>query len=139
MTEDKILSLQQVEDFKIDKNNRILYSATHEEVLKGTTTDVYFVKTYEILKALNKENTQVVAEIFARKAGVFCGLPEVLNLLKDTDVEVWSLQEGEEFQAKEVIMRIKGNYGQFGIYETAILGILASSSGWATAAREVKR
>ena len=26
MTEDKILSLQQVEDFKIDKNNRILYS-----------------------------------------------------------------------------------------------------------------
>ncbi|NMA01155.1 MAG: nicotinate phosphoribosyltransferase [Clostridia bacterium] len=138
MTEDKILSLQQVEDFKIDKNNRILYSATHEEVLKGTTTDVYFVKTYEILKALNKENTQVVAEIFARKAGVFCGLPEVLNLLKDTDVEVWSLQEGEEFQAKEVIMRIKGNYGQFGIYETAILGILASSSGWATAAREVK-
>ena len=138
MTEDKILSLQQVEDFKIDKNNRILYSATHEEVLKGTTTDVYFVKTYEILKALNKENTQVVAEIFARKAGVFCGLPEVLSLLKDTDVEVWALQEGEEFQAKEVIMRIKGNYGQFGIYETAILGILASSSGWATAAREVK-
>lgn len=138
MAENKILSLQQVEDLKIDKNNRILYSATHEEVLRGTTTDVYFVKTYEILKALNKENTQVVAEIFARKAGVFCGLPEVLNLLKDTDVEVWSLQEGEEFQAKEVIMRIKGNYGQFGIYETAILGILASSSGWATAAREVK-
>ena len=138
MAENKILSLQQVEDLKIDKNNRILYSATHEEVLRGTTTDVYFVKTYEILKALNKENTQVVAEIFARKAGVFCGLPEVLSLLKDTDVEVWALQEGEEFQAKEVIMRIKGNYGQFGIYETAILGILASSSGWATAAREVK-
>ena len=103
MAENKILSLQQVEDLKIDKNNRILYSATHEEVLRGTTTDVYFVKTYEILKALNKENTQVVAEIFARSWG-FCGLPEVLSLLKDTDVEVWALQEGEEFQAKEVIM-----------------------------------
>ena len=35
-------------------------------------------------------------------------------------------------------MRIKGSYGEFGIYETAILGILASSCGWATAAREVK-
>ena len=35
MAENKILSLQQVEDLKIDKNNRILYSATHEEVLRG--------------------------------------------------------------------------------------------------------
>ena len=36
-------------------------------------------------------------------------------------------------------MRIKGRYSDFGVYETAILGILASSSGWATAARKIKK
>jgi len=138
MSGKKILTLKQVEDLTILKD-RVLFSASHEEIINGATTDVYFVKTHEILKELNKENTQVVAEIFSRGSGVFCGLPEILNLLVDTGVEVWSLPEGAEFDRKEVIMRIKGSYGQFGIYETAILGILASSCGWATAAREVKK
>lgn len=137
MSSNKILTLQQVDEFKV-KKDRVLFSANHEEIISGATTDVYFVKTHEILKALKKENTQVVAEIFPRRPGVFCGLPEVLNLLKDTNVEVWSLPEGEKFDCKEVLIRLKGSYGDFGIYETAILGILASSCGWATAAREVK-
>lgn len=137
MSDKKIVSLKHVEDFQIDRD-RVLFSANHEEIQTGATTDVYFVKTHEILKELGKENTQVVAEIFSRKAGVFCGLPEIVNLLKDTEVELWSLPEGEEFDKKEVVMRIKGSYGEFGIYETAILGILASSCGWATAAKKVK-
>ncbi|MFZ7102697.1 MAG: nicotinate phosphoribosyltransferase [Peptococcaceae bacterium] len=137
MSDKKILSLQQVEKFQIEKN-RVLFSANHQEILSGATTDVYFVKTHEILKGLGKENTEVVAEIFPRRAGLFCGLPEVLNLLKDTGVELWSIPEGTKFAKKEVVMRIKGSYGEFGIYETAILGILASSCGWATAAGEVK-
>src|SRR5690606_9533113 len=33
----------------------------------------------------------------------------------------------------------EGPYGRFGMYETALLGILASASGWATAAREAKQ
>ncbi len=115
-----------------------MFSAEHNEILQGLTTDVYFVKTYEILEALGKLETEVTVEIFARDIGVFCGLPEVLSLLKDTEVELWSLNEGDYFQNKEVVMRIKGRYSNFGIYETALLGILASSSGWATAAKEVK-
>lgn len=137
MSEKLIKTMQQVNNLQIAEDRK-LYSATHAEIIEGATTDVYFVKTHEILKAMGKENTQVTAEIFARKAGVFCGLPEVLNLLKNTDVEVWSLPEGAAMEKKEVIMRIKGSYGEFGIYETAMLGILASSCGWATAAREVK-
>jgi nicotinate phosphoribosyltransferase len=35
-------------------------------------------------------------------------------------------------------MRIRGKYSEFGIYETALLGILASSSAWATAARDIR-
>jgi nicotinate phosphoribosyltransferase len=38
-------------------------------------------------------------------------------------------------QAKEVILRITARYQSFGLYETALLGIFASESGWATAAR----
>lgn len=137
MAGNKLMSLEQVNNLKIDED-REFFSATHEEIKDGSTTDVYFIKTHEILKKMGKENTEVVAEIFARKSGVFCGLPEAMNLLKDLDVEVWALNEGDAFEKKEVLMRIKGSYGQFGIYETPLLGILASSCGWATAAKEVQ-
>lgn len=137
MKAEVIKTLEQVNNMQIDEN-RPLFSATHEEILNGATSDIYFVKTQEILTALNKDNTEVVAEIFARKPGVFCGLPEVLNLIKNNNVEVWTLEEGQEFVTKEVVMRIKGPYSEFGLFETAILGILASSSGWATAAKEAK-
>jgi nicotinate phosphoribosyltransferase len=34
------------------------------------------------------------------------------------------------------VLRIRARYRAFGLYETAMLGILAQSTGWATAARE---
>lgn len=116
-----------------------LHSAEHREILAGATTDVYFVKTLETLRALGLEDTPVTAEVFATRAGVLCGVEEVLQLLAPLGVEVWTLEEGEEVAAREVVLRIRGPYGRFGLYETALLGMLASASGWATAAREVKR
>lgn len=113
-----------------------LFSATHEEILSGKTTDVYFVKTRDILDACGMLDVPVVAEIFARKAGIFAGIPEVLRLLEDTGVEILSLKEGDSFGPKDVVTRISGPYSSFGMYETVILGMLASSTGWATAARE---
>jgi len=53
-------------------------------------------------------------------------------------LEIWGLSEGDEFGEKEVVMTIRGAYGDFGLFETTILGFLASSSGWATAARQAK-
>lgn len=137
MSHKRILSSKEIKEFKISEDRK-LFSAEHNEILEGLTTDVYFVKTYEILEAMDKLDTEVTVEIFARSYGVFCGLPEALALLEGTGAEVWSLNEGDFFQAKEVLMRIKGKYSNFGIYETALLGVLASSSGWATAAKEVK-
>lgn len=137
MSHKRILSSKEIKEFKISEDRK-LFSAEHNEILEGLTTDVYFVKTYEILEAMDKLDTEVTVEVFARSYGVFCGLPEALALLEGTGAEVWSLNEGDFFQAKEVLMRIKGKYSNFGIYETALLGVLASSSGWATAAKEVK-
>ena len=39
-------------------------------------------------------------------------------------------------EPKEVVLRIRARYRAFGLYETALLGILAQSTGWATAARQ---
>lgn len=132
----QIETVKQVTDYKVQGPR--LFSATHEEILEGLTTDIYFVKTKEILSHLQMEDISVVAEIFGRRSGIFAGVEEAKFLLKDLDLEVWSLEEGQAFEAKEVVMRIHGPYAKFGIYETAILGILASSSGWATAAHTAK-
>ncbi|MFC1593028.1 nicotinate phosphoribosyltransferase [Candidatus Omnitrophota bacterium] len=50
--------------------------------------------------------------------------------------EVWALAEGETMGAKEVVLRITAPYQSYGLYETAIDGILSNCSGCATAARE---
>ncbi|HOI82541.1 MAG: nicotinate phosphoribosyltransferase [Thermovirgaceae bacterium] len=113
-----------------------LLSATHEEILSGKTTDVYFVKTRDILDACGRLDVPVVAEIFARHGGVFAGISEVVRLLEGSGVEILSLKEGDTFSPREVVTRISGPYSAFGMYETVILGMLASSTGWATAARE---
>lgn len=134
---DKFKTIEQVKTWKINEG-RGLFSAQHEEIVEGATTDIYFVKTQEILAKKGLADTVVTVEIFARKDGILVGIPEVMTLLKDCSVKVWALQEGQAFKAKEVIMRITGKYCEFGVYETALLGILASSSGWATAARQSK-
>ena len=133
----ELRSLQDVQNLKVDPQ-RMLNSATHEEVLSGATTDIYFIRTLEILNATNRNDTIVTAEIFTSSAGVLCGIEEAVQLLKTKDVKLWALKEGEEFGKKEVVLRIEGRYSDFGMYETAILGMLASSSGWATAARRCK-
>ena len=109
------------------------------EVLSGDTADVYFVRTIDILK---KENINPVAtmEVFCSRAGILCGIEEVKALLKEVlpndNREVWALNEGDPMATKEVVLRITAPYQSYGVYETAIVGILAHCSGWATAARE---
>jgi len=110
-----------------------------EEVLSGETADVYFVRTVDILR---REGLNPVAtmEVFAGRGGVFCGIDEVKALLSHVLLkgksEVWALAEGETMAEKEVVLRITAPYQSYGVYETAIDGILAHCSGWATAARE---
>lgn len=133
----KRLDSQKDIDLFLPIKDRLL-SATHEEILAGWTTDIYFLKTRDVLRAAGLLETPVVAEVFARKSGVFAGTEEVLRLFRTlpNPPQVESLKEGSTFDAKEVLMRITGTYESFGMYETVLLGMLASSTGWATAARE---
>lgn len=128
-------SMKEVHDLAVAKSR--LFSATHEEILRGETTDVYFVKTLDLLRACGQADKPVVAEVFARGSGIFAGLPEVLELFREKPgLEVESVAEGDPFSTKETLLRIRGPYSSFGMYETVLLGMLASASGWATAARE---
>ncbi len=109
-----------------------------EDVLSGKTTDVYFKRTIDILKA-EGINPTVVMEVFPSRDGILCGMKEEKALLTEIlpkDAEVWALNDGDTMSRKEVVLRIKAPYQAFGLYETAICGYLASSSGWATAARD---
>lgn len=133
----EITTMKQVEQLSLDPQRKF-FSASHEEIAAGTTTDIYFIRTLEILKHQDLADTEVVGEVFGRRDGILAGMEEVKNLLKDKEVEIWALPEGAPFRAKEVLLRIKGPYRAFGAFETVLLGMLASSSGWATAARQAK-
>jgi nicotinate phosphoribosyltransferase len=108
------------------------------EMLAGDTSDVYFLRSNRIME-LEGVNPRVTMEFFPSGDGILCGMKEVLALLGQAlppDGEVWALKEGAPFRLKEVVLRITAPYLSFGVYETAILGILAHESGWATAAHE---
>lgn len=133
----EIKSMADVKSLNVNAN-RQLFSANEKEILKGCTTDIYFVRTMDILNNMNIADRIVTAEIFPRKSGIFAGINEAFNILKNKNLEIWALPEGISFESKDTVMRIIGPYKEFGIFETVILGILASSCGWATAARECK-
>jgi len=117
---------------------------TAADVLSGETADVYFERARTILAAEGLDPV-VTMEVFSRGEGVLCGAEEALTYLREILREargepapvVESLHDGDRFARKEVVMRIEARYSAFGLYETAILGILASGSGWATAARSI--
>jgi len=109
------------------------------EVLSGETADIYFARTVEVLR---QEGINPVAtmEIFPNSPGILCGIEEaralLAKILRKGEAEVWAMDEGTPIEVKEVVLRIKARYQSYGLYETALLGMLAHASGWATAARD---
>jgi nicotinate phosphoribosyltransferase len=117
---------------------------TAADVLSGETADVYFDRARTILAAEGLDPV-VTMEVFSRSEGILCGAEEAIAYLREVFAEaggdpepvVESLHDGDPFSSRETVMRITARYRAFGLYETAILGILASCSGWATAARRI--
>jgi nicotinate phosphoribosyltransferase len=112
------------------------------EILSGDSADVYFARASEILEREGLD-PMVTMEVFTREPAVLCGIDEAKNLLghvlaecDPAEVSVEALEDGDEIGPKEIVLRIRARYRTFGLYETAFLGMLAQSTGWATAARE---
>jgi nicotinate phosphoribosyltransferase len=112
------------------------------EILSGDSADVYFARAESILRQEGMDPL-VTMEVFTRQDAVLCGIDEAKNLLghvlADADpaeTMIEALDDGDLVGPKEIVLRIRARYRRFGLYETAMLGMLAQSTGWATAARE---
>jgi nicotinate phosphoribosyltransferase len=115
------------------------------DVLSGDTADIYFERAMRILAA-EQLDPVVSMEVFAREHAVLCGAEESLAYLREImgngkrlepEPIVESLHDGDRIAPKEVVMRITARYSAFGLYETALLGVLSQGTGWATAARRI--
>ncbi len=125
------------------------FTASDDEILNGRTTDIYFIRTKEILKSKGIHK-HVRAEFTVSKLpsgynwAVFAGLEEALRLLEGKPIDVYALPEGTIFTARDVkgipipVMFIEGDYMEFAIYETPTLGFLCQSSGIATKSARVR-
>jgi nicotinate phosphoribosyltransferase len=110
-------------------------------VLKGDSADVYFYRAQQVLER-EGINPVVVMEVFSRQSGVLCGIDEAKTMLAHAlqsadpgEVTLEALSDGDLFEERDIVLRIRARYRLFGLYETAILGMMAQSTGWATAAR----
>lgn len=122
----------------------MFHVAKKRDILEGNVTDVYFNRTLKILKEKDI-NCKVKAEFAAKnlpeewKWAVLAGLEEAINLLKNLPVKVRAMKEGTIFYPNEPVLEIEGNYQDFCIYETAILGFLSQATGIATKAARYKK
>ena len=111
----------------------------NKSVQVGDTSNADLIRTTNILRDLC-QNPIFTTEFSVEQDGIFCGIEESLQLLKNIsqnpNVEIWTMREGDEILKGDVIMRIKSPYSPFAIYQTAISGILSSCAGWASAARQ---
>ena len=130
---------------------RLFHYATGEEVKAGKTTDIYFVRTKQVLEAKGLDRLKVVAEVTPGEIhkgwpwGILCGIEEEARLFEGIPVDVYAMPEGSVFYHKdhrgvrEPVMVIEGPYGDFCLLETSLLGLLCQSSGVATRAARIKK
>jgi nicotinate phosphoribosyltransferase len=122
----------------------VLHSASEKDVKDGKISDVYFNRTLGILKA-KKTDKWVKAEFTAKKLpsgwpwGVLAGIEECVEILKNLKVSVRAMKEGTIFNSYQPVLELEGMYSDFGLYETALLGLICQASGIATKAARCKR
>jgi nicotinate phosphoribosyltransferase len=126
----------------------MFFTAKDEEIKQGLTTDIYFIRTEEILNKKGIDN-RVVAEFTVNRLeypwSVFVGLPEVIELIKGRPINMWALKEGTIFKSRDEsgipipVIVIEGKYLDFAKFETPMLGFICEASGIATKAARVKK
>jgi nicotinate phosphoribosyltransferase len=122
----------------------LFHTAKDEEIKAGQVTDVYFLRTLEILKRRGITK-RAVAEVVLKSFpsgyswGVLAGIEEAAALLTDLPVTVHAFPEGTIFGTMQPVLTIEGRYVDYAHYETALLGLLCQASGVATKAARCKK
>jgi len=129
----------------------LFHYASDEEIKRGETTDIYFVRTKQVIEAKGLDKTPFIADVTPGKLpsewpwGILCGIEEEAHLFEGISVDVYAMPEGSVFYhedcrgVREPVMRIEGVYGEFCIYETPLLGLICQASGVATRAARVRK
>ncbi len=129
----------------------IFHYATDEEIRKGETTDIYFLRTKQVLEAKRMTKVHAYAEVTPGKLprgwpwAILCGIEEEAYLFEGCPVDVYAMPEGSVFYhedyrgIREPTMYVEGPYGEFCLLETPMLGLLCQASGVATRAARVKK
>lgn len=111
---------------------------------------MYFEHTKQILEAKSLDDLEVSMEFTSGSLpngwgwGVFCGLEEVLRLMEGMNVSIYAIPEGTIFRSRTSasvrapVMNFHGKYTDFGVMETAILGMICQPTGVATKAARIK-
>ena len=119
----------------------MIFGIVDEATIKnGLCTDIYFIRTEEILQSEGITplvTMEVTAASLSCGWGLFCGIEDVITLLEGLPFSLHSMPEGSIFYPNEPVVRITGNYTDFSRYETSLLGFLCHASGIATATARV--
>jgi nicotinate phosphoribosyltransferase len=125
--------------------------SSDEEIKNGKTTDVYFMRTKEILSLKGVGEVNVVMEASAGALpnswpwAVLCGIDEIAYLFEGLPVNIYSFNEGTIFRQSDMngirvpVLSIEGDYKNFCHLETPLLGLICHSSGIATKAARVRK
>ena len=130
---------------------KIFHTATDEEIKNGKTTDIYFVRTREVLERKGMVDLAAHAEVTASSLPegwpwvVLCGVEEVARLFEGRPVTVRSLPEGTIFRARDLsglrvpVLTVSGRYVDYCELETPMLGMLCQATGAATMAARIRK
>ncbi|MGQ9543759.1 MAG: nicotinate phosphoribosyltransferase [Candidatus Bathyarchaeia archaeon] len=125
--------------------------ASGEEIKRGGTTDVYFMRAREILRAKGLTDVRVSMEATAGELpsgwpwAVLCGIDEVTYLFEGQPVNLYSMDEGTIFRPRDIygvrvpVATVEGKYVDFCHLETPMLGLICQASGVATKAARVRK
>jgi nicotinate phosphoribosyltransferase len=122
----------------------MFFVANLDDIKKGKVTDVYFERTLDILKKKNIDKW-VRAEFIVKRLpdnipwAIFSGTEEVSQVVDGLNVKIRSMREGTVIKPYQPVLEIEGMYTEFGVMETAILGLICQSSGVATKAARCKK
>jgi len=114
------------------------------DIKKGKVTDVYFERTLEILKKKGIDKW-VRAEFIVKRLpdnipwAVFSGIEEVSQVVDGLKVKIRAMRESTVIKPYQPVLEIEGMYTDFGVMETAILGLICQASGVATKAARCKK
>jgi nicotinate phosphoribosyltransferase len=119
------------------------HTAGDADIRKGRTTDVYFERSVRILRKTGASR-RVKAEFSLKSLpmgypwGIVTGIEECTALLAGMELDLRAVAEGTVIRPNEPVMTIEGDYVDFAVYETPLLGFLCQASGVATKAARLR-